>query len=168
MPNNTAPTSHTEKPLAITNSAIPIDCTHIPVAIIHLRPQRSLNAPVMSWLTLHMPGYAAAIKATCSTDKPAPISRMGTNPHTMPSFMLLTIPAWLTENKFRFFQLVNQNISRNDGFEPELERSRSDCDTEACASCFACACVSWTKKTDRISPDKANAMPGKNGAGRSP
>ena len=40
--------SHDQNPWPITNSPMPKACTHIPTAIIHLRPQRSLNAPVNS------------------------------------------------------------------------------------------------------------------------
>src|SRR5215510_3208382 len=110
----------------------------------------------------------AAIKAICSTVKPARVRRIGINPQSMASFMLLTMPAWLTENKVSFFQLVNQKISRNDGFDVELGASSDECCVDARDSCFVWAYVSRTKKADKIKPDKAKAIPGRNGTGRSP
>src|SRR2546426_691216 len=44
-----APASHAPKEWPMTKVAMPAVCTHMPLAIIHFRPQRSLSAPVASW-----------------------------------------------------------------------------------------------------------------------
>ena len=55
-PDKMAPAIHDAKELPTTNAAMPAACTHIPLAIIHFRPQRSLNAPVASWPAPHTRG----------------------------------------------------------------------------------------------------------------
>ena len=40
----------------LTSAARIPDSVHMPATIIHLRPQRSLNAPVASWHTPHTAG----------------------------------------------------------------------------------------------------------------
>ena len=79
---------------------IPAACTHIPQAIIHFLPTRSESAPVNSWHTPHTAGYVAARTAILSTDRCAAAKKSGKSPHAIPSFRLLTIPAWLQEKRF--------------------------------------------------------------------
>src|SRR5262249_30316041 len=44
--------------------------------------------------------------------RPAPAKNRGKSPHDMPSFRLLTSPAWLTLDRLRSAMLVRQNTSR--------------------------------------------------------
>ena len=55
-PSSTAPANHSAKFTGVRNSAIAIACSHMPPAIIHLRPTRSESAPVTSWQTPHVTG----------------------------------------------------------------------------------------------------------------
>ena len=53
---------------AVTNN--PTACTHMPVTIKPLRPQRSLNGPVTVWSTPHTAGYTALRMPMRSTLEP--------------------------------------------------------------------------------------------------
>jgi hypothetical protein len=69
-----------------------------------------------------------------SRPMPAAAKYSGKMPHAMPSFKLLTSPAWLTLDRLRSLNVVRQNTSR--------------CDT--CASaCFAersaVSCATWSR-----------------------
>ncbi len=48
--------NHSAKFAGIKNSAIASACSHMPAAIIHLRPTRSESAPVNSWQIPHVAG----------------------------------------------------------------------------------------------------------------
>src|SRR6478609_9807452 len=98
-PSSPAAKAHDPKVLLSATSARPTACTHMPVAISHLRPHRSDRAPVASWPTPHTAGYSAASTPMRPTDSPAAANSTGNSPQARPSLRLFTNPAWLAEDR---------------------------------------------------------------------
>src|SRR6266851_7346972 len=57
----------------------------------------------------------AARSPTCSTASPAAAKSSGNNPHAIPSFRLLTNPAWLVEKSARSLQLTSEKTCPKEG-----------------------------------------------------
>src|SRR5512138_3536618 len=97
-PSSTAATAQTGKVAATAMTPSATAWSHMPAAIIHLRPHRSDRAPVTSCPTPQTAGYSAARTPILLTDMPTDANRIGKRPHARPSLRLFTRPAWLADD----------------------------------------------------------------------
>src|SRR5215813_12354058 len=105
-PSSTTAAIQLVNTLVVTSPAIAAACTNIPPAISLFRPARSESQPVPSWAMPQTAGYNALNMLISDKGSPREEKYNGKSPQAMPSFKLLTSPAWHTENNDRLLQLV--------------------------------------------------------------
>src|SRR5687768_1815568 len=109
MPSRDESTMNIANEFAHTIATKATPCNNIPRNNRFLLQNLSAREPVKSWPTPHTAGYVATIIPTSARSKPFDANNNGNNPHTIPSFKLLTSPACVTDPKFLCFQVVSQN-----------------------------------------------------------
>ena len=96
----------------------------IPATIRRFRPIRSDSAPVPIWAIPQVAGYAPASRPICAIESPAAAWTIGSSPHAIASFRLLTRPAWLAADSERSEIVLRHAIrsqcgSASDGVVPD-------------------------------------------------
>jgi len=131
--------------IAKPNKASP--CKIIPHSKRSFLQTQSESRPLNNCPMPQTAGYTAAKMPISCNEKPFWSSKMGSSPHTMPSFRLLTRPVTVTEPRLRCRQLVSRNICSRRGT------------LLVTASAATWACVSFTNSSVVTKPSTDKPTP---------